>query len=123
MPPDPRPVVNVGDERARALHGDGALTDDTVAVALDDGESEFVIAALAVRAGFSFDRARRIVAAESPRSVTALAWKAGFTMRFAMDLQRYLARIVPTSMLYARDGLDYPLTPAEMTEQLNMFAA
>jgi uncharacterized protein (DUF2336 family) len=122
IPPALPPVVNVAEERARALHGDGALTDGAVAEALDDGEDQFVIAALAVRAGFSFDRARRIVAADSPRSVTALAWKAGFTMRFAMDLQRYLARIVPTSMLYARDGLDYPLTPAEMSEQLNMFA-
>ena len=38
-----------------------------------------------------------------------------------MDVQRYLARLIPIAMLNARNGLDYPMTPAEMTEQLVCF--
>ena len=110
----------IGDVREGAMLAHKA-EDEAVAVALDDGEDEFVIAALAVRAGFSFDRARRIVAAESPRSVAALAWKAGCAMRFASQLQLRLGGIAPNQVLNPRGGTDYPLSDEEMDWQLDFF--
>ena len=90
--------------------------------ALDGADHDFVIAALAQRTKFSVDKVRRIVTAKSPRSMTALAWKAGFTARFAMELQKRLSRIPPPSILNARDGIDFALTKGQMVQQLSMFS-
>jgi hypothetical protein len=51
----------------------------------------------------------------------ALAWKAGLSARFAMDLERILARVPPRAIVNARDGLDFPFTSAEMTQHLALF--
>ncbi len=108
--------------RASNLFREGKLTDDAIALALDSNRRDFVIAALALRAGMPEDRARRMADAGSARTMVALSWKAGLSARFALDLQRSLARIPHTKVINARNGLDYALTPAEMTEQLALFA-
>jgi hypothetical protein len=51
----------------------------------------------------------------------ALSWKAGFNARFAMDLQRQLAGIPPRKVINARNGIDYPHSPEDMTTQLSLF--
>ena len=107
--------------QARVLHAGGRLNDEVVTAALDGADHDFVIAALALRSKFSVDKVRRIVSAKSPRSMTALAWKAGFTARFAMELQKRLGHIPPSSILNARDGIDFALTKGQMAEQLLMF--
>lgn len=108
-------------DRAARLFKAGALTDDAIALALDSSEHEFVIAALGLRAGIGESRVQRMVDVESPRTMVALAWKAGLTARFAMDLQRQLARIPYRKVINARDGVDFALSRNEMTEQLALF--
>ena len=108
-------------DRAARLLKAGALTNDAVALALDSREHDFVIAALSLRAGITEGRVRRMVDVESPRTMVALAWKAGLTARFAMDLQRQLAGISYRKVINARDGIDYALSRSEMTEQLALF--
>lgn len=107
--------------RARKLFADGSLTDEAVAVALDRWENNFVIEALALRSGYSVNKVRRMVRVKSARTIVALSWKAGFTARFSMDLQRQLANILPTKIVNARDGVDYALTTSEMETQLSLF--
>ena len=109
--------------RARRLFADGKLTDDAVAIALDRWEKDFVMEALALRAGFTIDLVRRMVRVKSARTIVALSWKAGFSARFSMDLQRQLAHIPPTKIVNARDGIDYALSTSEMESQLSLFAA
>jgi len=113
--------VETPEARARRLFAEGSLTDDTVAVALERWENNFVIEALALRTGYKVAKVRRMVRVKSPRTMVALAWKAGFTARFAMDLQRQLANILPTKVINARDGLDYALSESEMKTQLSLF--
>ena len=108
-------------DRAARLFKAGALTDDAIALALDAGEHEFVVAALGLRAGIPESRVQRMVDVESPRTMVSLAWKAGLTARFSMDLQRQLARIPYRRVINARDGIDYALSRNEMTEQLALF--
>ncbi len=98
-------------------------SDGAISAALDSGNAEKLVEGLAERAGYRTDMAHRIVFSGSARSITALCWKAGVTMRFAVDVQRRIGHIAPKSLLYARDGFDYPLTPNEMEEQLSLFAA
>jgi hypothetical protein len=46
--------------------------------------------------------------------VTALAWKAGLTMRTAVSLQRSVALINSNQVVYAKDGFDYPFEEKDM---------
>jgi uncharacterized protein (DUF2336 family) len=107
--------------RARRLFEEGSLTDEAVALALDNWENSFVTEALALRSGLSNELVQRMVNVQNARTMMALAWKAGLTARFAMDLQRQLAGIVPHKVMNARDGVDYPMSTSEMEEQLALF--
>jgi uncharacterized protein (DUF2336 family) len=108
--------------RAARLARESKLNDEVVSLALAAGERGFVTAALALRAGVDLRVARRIASSKSAKAVTALAWKAKFPMRFAVEIQARLAGIGPGSILYARDGIDYPLSPTEMHWHLRLFA-
>lgn len=110
-----------GPKAAIRLHYKGGLNDEVVASALDSGGDEFVVAALAVRAELALEVARVIVASRSPRAITALCWKGGFRMRFAMEIQRRLVRVSPPRVLNARNGVDYPMSRAEMEKELRYF--
>lgn len=109
------------DAQALALFEAGGLDQDAVAEALDRGQSGFVATALALAAGLRLATAQAILDSGSAKSVTALVWKAGYSMRFAMDVQRLLAGIAPSAVLNARDGTDYPLEPEELAEHLALF--
>ena len=92
-----------------------------VAQSVASGDRRFVNAALAVLADLPLDIVREIVASESAKAVTALAWKAGLSMRFAVELQMRHAGIQPKSLLYARDGFEFPLSEEDMTWQIEFF--
>lgn len=108
-------------EYAIRLHKEGGLDDDMVAAALDDGETDFVVTALALRARVGRATVRAILDSRSPKAVTALCWRGGFKMRFAVDIQRRVAKVEPARLLYARGGVSFPLTQEEMTAQLEFF--
>lgn len=122
--PAPRARPNraeTSEGRARRLFEEGSLTDEVVALALDNWENGFVIEAISLRSGLSADLVQRMVNVQNARTMMALSWKAGFSARFAMDLQRQLAGIVPHKIMNARDGVDYPMSTSEMEEQLALF--
>jgi hypothetical protein len=77
---------------------------------------------LAHRSGLPAGTVQRVLSSASGKAVTALCWKAGFKMRFALEVQRRIARVPGRSILNARDGVDYPLSPEEMEIQLELFA-
>lgn len=107
--------------RARRLHATHQLDDAAISDALSWGQTEFVITALALLAGCTPDLAARVLNAQSPRGVTALAWKAGLSMRTAIKLQTQAARIPARRLLNARFGTDYPLSEIEMLWHLEFF--
>ncbi|CAK0759426.1 hypothetical protein CCP1ISM_9030001 [Azospirillaceae bacterium] len=80
-----------------------------------------MLAALALRTNLPVPLVEKILRSHSGRAVTALAWRAGFSMRTALHLQKQLAGVPSSQLIYARDGTDFPLTPAEMTWQLEFF--
>ncbi len=108
--------------RAQRLMQADQLNDEVVALALASGEREFVTAALCIRAGLPLDLGRRIIMSKSAKAVTALAWKGKFSMRFAIELQGRLAAIAPAARLYARGGVDYPLSAHEMDWHIELYA-
>ncbi len=104
------------------LRLDGPLDDKTIGQALDIGDRDFVIRALARTTAMPVEKVTKILQSDSPPAVTALAWRGGLSMRVAIRVQRELAKIPPQSILNAKDGVDYPLSEDNMRLQLEMFA-
>lgn len=117
-----QPPGETPEERVRRLHAAGRLDEGAIGDALSWNDLDFVRLALAVRAGLKPAVVDRILTAASPKGVTSLAWKAGLGMRGAMQLQARAAGIPPRLLLNARDGLDYPLDPAEMAWQIDFYS-
>ncbi len=110
-------------ERVEAAIASGELDDEYVADAIERGDTEFVTQAFAQRAGLPGDAVAEILEGDKPRLIVALVWKAGFSMRVAVRVETRIARIKPEAMLYARDGVDFPMTAAEMSAQFDYLTA
>ena len=108
-------------DRAKAMFAAGKLDDETIMAALERNDRPFVTYGLAYLAQVPRSVVTAIVEARSARGLTALCWKAGLSMRSAMRLQVKLAGIKPNDILNARHGTDYPLSPAELEQQLSFF--
>ena len=117
-------TVSTADEtplaRARRHFANGTLTEDLVSQALG-GDQDFVIAALSLRSRLKPAVVNKIIVSHSAKGLTSLAWKAGYSMRFATLMQVRLAHLPLKSRLNASSGGSYPLTPAEMDWQIEFF--
>lgn len=111
------------ERRAVRLHRQGRLDEAAIGDALSWDEAGFVHAALALASGLDPAVVTRILDSGNPRAVTALVWRCGFGMRCAMVVQARVARIAPRSMLNARMGTEFPLSPADMRRSLAHYGA
>ncbi len=112
-----------GDEtlaRARRLKQQGKL-DEAAVLGAAGHDRGFVRAALAVLSELPLEVIDRVLAAHSPKGVTALAWKSGFGMRAAHKLQLQLGQIAPGAALKPREDGGYPLSAEAMQWQLDFF--
>jgi uncharacterized protein (DUF2336 family) len=109
------------DARSRVLAAqkNGHLTEDVMMDALAMRDNDFVIEALAVLVGTDCSTIKHLLIMKTPKPIIAVCWKAGFSMRLALAVQRDVARLDSQDMIYARGGTNYPLTEQEMTWQLN----
>lgn len=110
-------------EEVARLKKAGKLTGEVVGDAVLAGQRDFVRHALAAMAGVGTDFVDRVLQGHSAKGITALAWKAGCSMRVAMQLQTNMGGIPPNKALHARGGSDFPLTAEEMNWQLDFFAS
>jgi uncharacterized protein (DUF2336 family) len=106
-------------EIAKRLHGSGELTAETIADALDSGNRDFAMAALAALAGMRLEIVEKTVSNRSIKGIVSVAWKAGLPARFAEILQLRLAHVAPKDVLRASDGNTYPLSNEDLTWQLD----
>lgn len=96
------------------LFAHGAIDDKFILNAIQDRKREAVIQALALLSQIGAEKVRKIIAERDGRKITALSWKSGLAMRTAYQMQVNLAFVPATKILNARNGFDYPLTPAQM---------
>lgn len=108
---------------AAKLKKAGKLNSEVVGEAVLAGRRDFVRHALALMAEVKVDYIDRVLHGHSAKGITALAWKAGCSMRVAMQLQTNMGGIPPAKALHARDGSDFPLSAEEMEWQLDFFAS
>ena len=107
---------------ARKLKADGKLDEEALSNALLRGRRSLVRAGLALLADLPEAVVDKIVESRSAKGMTALAWKAETSMRFAVQLQIRLAGIAPNAVLNARGGVDYPLSDDDLTWQIEFFS-
>jgi uncharacterized protein (DUF2336 family) len=106
--------------RARKLLARGDLIEDKVIEQLG-ADTAFVIAALSLRARIPAPVVQKILSSHSAKALTALAWKAGYSMRLSTQLQLRVARLPPKARLAAAVGGNFPLSEAEMKWQIEFF--
>ena len=108
---------------AKAAFAAGRRDDHSVLAAIDRGDREFAVEALALCAELPKRAVTKMLASRSAKTVTALAWAAGLSMRTAIQIQLRLGNVAPKAVLNAKDGTDYPLAPEELKLHVELFAS
>jgi uncharacterized protein (DUF2336 family) len=100
----------------------GDLSDLLIAEAVKNNDIDFIIAALAVRAGLSPTLVLNIVRAASGRGIAALVWKGGLDPALSIQVQSRLAKLPPREVITPNGDMLYGMSEAEMEWQLEMFS-
>jgi uncharacterized protein (DUF2336 family) len=103
---------------------DDAVTDAPVGeaaikAAIADEQFAAVRAAVTRDSGLPAPVVRKILGSASAKAITALAWKANYSMALAVALQAGPGGIAADQVLQARNG-DYPLSESDMEWQLEL---
>lgn len=107
------------EERVKRLEKEDRLNEETISDALAMRDYAFVSAALGRMLGVTAESIVNIMDARAPKSIVSISWKAGLSVRMALQLQKDMANIHHTKLLYPKDGTEYPLEKDEMLWQLD----
>ncbi len=110
-------------KRAEEDFKEGKLDENKIAEALDENDNAYVRYALSFMSKLPHDTVSRMLNTSSPKSVTALAWKAGLTMEMAVNLQKTIGRIKPDKVLEAGADGGYPLSEDDIEWYMESFFA
>ena len=106
--------------KVKRLIKDKKLDSDMVQDAIERGDRNFVLQSLIQNGRIPMSVIQKAFDVRNGRLITALVWRAKFSMRTAVMVQRDLARVPPRMMLNARNGSDYPMSEAELQDQLKI---
>ena len=106
---------------AKRLFEAGRLDEKLIANAMNAADYPFVHAALAVGAGLPVRVIEKIFSEKSPKGIVAAVWKAGFSMKLAVNAQQRMASIPPPSILGEGKSGALPLNEDEMIWQIEFF--
>ncbi|HIJ62261.1 MAG TPA: DUF2336 domain-containing protein [Rhodospirillaceae bacterium] len=108
-------------EKARLGHKNGQLDEISLMVILLTDQTEDLIAALAVRSDLTVTSVLDMIEAQSPRAICALAWAAGLSAVFAVELQVRLAGLPLEKVVRPADDGGFAVKEADLRWQLAMF--
>lgn len=114
--------ADLAEKEAQAAFEDDKINDAFIDNAMLANKRNLCIYALALKAELPAGTVRRVLASRNAKSVTALVWKAGLSMRTAVQMQKVLGHIPPQSILFAVNGIEYPLHADEMQWHIDYFA-
>lgn len=120
---EPERTGETAAETVARLKAEGALNEDAVAAAMNEGKRAFVKAALAALSGLPVAVVDKILDSRSAKGIVSLVWKAGLSPRLAMQIQLRLGGIAPRQALSARAGEGWPLNAEDMSWHLEFFGA
>lgn len=117
---DEPPSMADAEARVMQLIRTNKLDNDMVQEAIERNDRNFVLQALVQNGRTPLSVLQRAFEARNGRLITALVWRAKFTMRTAVMIQRDMVRVPPRLMVNARNGTDYPMSRSEMEDQLKI---
>lgn len=105
-------------EQLLKIEAEGRLNEETLIDYLGLRNKEMATAMLAEMAGTSVHNVKRIINMKAAKPVVAICWKAGLSMRAALQIEKELAYVDPKELLYPRGGTEYPLDKKDLKWQL-----
>jgi uncharacterized protein (DUF2336 family) len=105
-------------EFADHLSTQGKLDDEVIRDAIEKNRRGFVVHALALMSERSDAAVERILEMRNGKATTALIYQAGLPMRTALLMQQRIAKVPPSQIVPARNGVDFPMSPEEMDVQI-----
>jgi uncharacterized protein (DUF2336 family) len=109
-------------DEAQKLIDNDELNDESAMKMVKGRKHDVLVRAMAIKAEVPVSIGKKIIESKSGKTVTALVWKAGLSMRSALEIQREVAKVPPNEIVNARDGVEYSLTEDEMSWYLDFFA-
>ncbi|HXP96985.1 MAG TPA: DUF2336 domain-containing protein [Telmatospirillum sp.] len=110
-------------DKMHVLRAEGQLDEMALTVSLLTDHTNDLVAGLSILADVSVRTVLEIASAHSARAICALAWAAGLSATFAVDLQMRLGNIPLSDVLKPGPNDSYGLSGDEMTWQLDMFSS
>lgn len=105
-------------EFADHLDSQGKLDDEVIRGAIEKNRRGFVVHALALMSKRSDAAVERILEMRNGKATTALIYQAGLPMRTALLMQQRIAKVPPSQIVPAKNGVDFPMSPEEMDIQI-----
>lgn len=105
-------------QRLKRLVKDKNLNEEIISDALAMRDREFAALALAQLAQVTPEQVLKIFDMQAAKPIVALAWKAGLSMRLALQLQKDAAHVPPREIIYPKGGTDYPMSEDALIWQL-----
>lgn len=106
-------------EKVMKLYSEGALKEEVIQDALAWRHEDFVVEAIAVKAGVDGSIVKSIIETGKPKPIVAICWQAELSMRFSVKVQGELARVPQRDIILAKGGFDYPFSDDELKWQLD----
>lgn len=101
---------------------EGRLDVAYVTDAIERGQRNTIVLSIALLSKTSAETVEKILRSKDGKPITAIVWKAELPMRVALDIQRLIAHVPPNSMVMAKNGVDFSMSPDEMVMQIRPYA-
>lgn len=108
-------------EQASDLYERGVIDDEFIQNAIKNKQRELVIQSLILMSKLPDQSVRTMITKKKGNLVVALAWKAGLSMRTALQMQSDLAHVPPTEFINAKNGVDYPFSNQQLEYDIALF--
>ena len=108
-------------EQAADLYERGVIDDEFIQNAIKNKQRELVIQSLILMSGLPDASVRAILNKKRGSLIVALIWKAGLTMRTALEVQSELARVPNEDFVNAKNGIDFPMTQDQMEYEIALY--
>ena len=112
--PDEEDPLKAAMRRARRLHAEGKLDDESLGDAITARDRHFVRAALAIRAGLPVAAVDRVLNSHSAKGLVSLAWKAGLKPAMTIRIQTDFAHIKWAAVVRMMPNGSFPMTAEAM---------
>ena len=100
---------------------EGRLDDSFLIEAAERGDRAMIAYSLAAKIRAPLFAIERVLAARNGKALTALVWRAGFSMRASLKIQAFVLKLPAPELVAARNGIDFPLGENEMRWHLAFF--